>query len=66
MTTSLFIHSFIHSFIQTISIEPFQVHYYSLELPIQHGYCVGLSEFHAEAPQITASEGLEGLVQGQH
>jgi len=32
-----------HSFIQTISIAPFQVHFYSETLPTQHGYCAGVS-----------------------
>jgi len=32
-----------HSFIQSISIVPLQVHYYSEALPTQHGYCVGVS-----------------------
>src|SRR6218665_1169932 len=32
--------SFIHSFIQAISIAPPQVHYYSEALHTQHGYCV--------------------------
>src|SRR6218665_964082 len=31
----------IHSFIQTISIAPLQVHFYSDALPTQHGYCAG-------------------------
>ena len=44
---------FIHSFIQAISIAPFQVHLKSLLT--QHGYCV---EFHTEASQTTVSEGL--------
>jgi len=35
--------SFIHSFIQTISVAPLQVHFYSEALPIQHGYCAGVS-----------------------
>jgi len=35
------VHSFIHSFIQAISIAPLQVHYYSEALPTQHGYCAG-------------------------
>ena len=47
-------HSFIHSFIQAISIAPLQVHCYSEALPTQDT----LLEFHAEAPQATASEGL--------
>jgi len=33
----------IHSFIQAVSIAPLQVHYYSEELPTQHGDCVGVS-----------------------
>ena len=37
------IYSFIHSFIQTIPIAPFQVHYYSEALSTQHGYCAGIS-----------------------
>ncbi len=42
-------------FIQAIYIAPFQVHYYTEALPTQH---VGVSEFHAKAPQATASEEL--------
>ena len=38
------------TFIQTISIAPLQVHFYSEALPTQHGYCDTASEFHAEAP----------------
>src|SRR6218665_3243516 len=34
---------FIHLFIQTISIGPLQVHYYSEALLTQHGYCAGVS-----------------------
>jgi len=30
-------------FIETISIAPLQVHYYSQALPTQHGYCAGVS-----------------------
>src|SRR6218665_3653877 len=30
-------------FIQTISIVPLQVHFYSEALPTQHGYCAGVS-----------------------
>ena len=33
----------VHSFIQVISIVPLQVHYYSVLLPAQHRYCVGVS-----------------------
>ena len=33
--------SFVHSFIETISIAPLQVHYYSEALQTQYGYCVG-------------------------
>jgi len=47
--------SLTHSLIQTSSIAPLQVHYYSEALPTQHGYCVG--EFHAEASHGTAREG---------
>jgi len=43
MKTCLFIHSFMHSFIQDISIAPLQVHYYSEALPTWHEYCVGVS-----------------------
>src|SRR6218665_1808829 len=46
----------INSFIQAFSLAPLQVHYYSKALQTQHGYYV--SEFHAEAPQATVSEGL--------
>ena len=42
----------IHSFIQAISIAPLQVHNYSETL------LDTVSEFHAEASQATASEGL--------
>ena len=52
---ALFIHSFILSFIQTISIAPLQVHYYSEALPTQHGYCAGVSRRSAQA---TAGKGL--------
>ena len=38
-----FMLKFIHSFIPSISIVPFQVHYYSEALPTQHGFCVGVS-----------------------
>src|SRR6218665_708320 len=31
------------SFIQTISMAPLQVHFYSEALPTQHGYCAGVS-----------------------
>ena len=31
------------SFIHSISIPPLQVHYYSEELPTQHGICVGVA-----------------------
>ena len=41
----------IHSFIQANFIAPFQVHYYSEALLTQHA----ATEFHAEAPQATAS-----------
>ena len=37
------IHSFIHSFIQTISIALLQVHFYSEALPTQQGYSAGVS-----------------------
>jgi len=30
-------------FVQTISIAPLQVHYYSDALPTQHGYCARIS-----------------------
>ena len=33
----------LHSFIQTISIAPLQVHYYLEALPTQHGYCARVS-----------------------
>jgi len=33
----------IYVFIQSISLVPLQVHYYSEALPTQHGYCVGVS-----------------------
>src|SRR6218665_2212450 len=47
---------FINSFIQAFSLAPLQVRYYSKALQTQHRYYV--SEFHAEAPQATVSEGL--------
>jgi len=46
----------VDSFIHSVSIAPLQVHYYSEALLTQHGYTV--SEFHAEAPQATVSQGL--------
>jgi len=46
---------FYYAFIQVISVAPLQVHYYSKALSTQHVY---VSEFHAEAPQATAREGL--------
>jgi len=33
----------VYSFIQAISIAPFQFHYYSDALPTQKGYCFGVS-----------------------
>jgi len=36
-------HSFIHSFIQAISVVPLQVHYYLEVLPTQHRHCVGVN-----------------------
>ena len=45
-TLFTFIHSFIHSLIQTISIAPLQVtqvHHHSEALPTQQGYCAGIS-----------------------
>src|SRR6218665_3874088 len=42
-TEGLVFHSFIHSFIQTISIAPLQVHFYSEALRTQHGYCARVS-----------------------
>src|SRR6218665_542100 len=46
----------IHSFIQTISVAPLQVHFYSEALPTQHGYCVGVSRRSglAQSPYIGA------------
>src|SRR6218665_3426396 len=41
--TLAFIHSFVHSFIQAISISPLPINYYSEALPTQHGYCSGIS-----------------------
>jgi len=39
-----------HSFIQTISIAPLQVHYYSEALPTQHGYSAGISRRSTTCP----------------
>src|SRR6218665_367324 len=36
-------YSFVHTFIQTISIAPLQVHSYSEALPTHHEYCAGAS-----------------------
>ena len=36
-------HSFIHSFVQVISVAFLQVRYYSEALPTQHKYCVAVS-----------------------
>ena len=56
-----------NSFIQAVFIAPLKTLYYSEALPTQHGYGAGtvdtVSEFHAEAPQATARE---GLAQGIH
>ena len=46
-STKLYTDSFIHSFIQAISVVPLQVHSETLQL-----------EFHGKVPQATASEGL--------
>src|SRR6218665_641725 len=43
MTGRPTIHPSMHSFSQTISIVPHQVHFYSEALPTQHGYCAGVS-----------------------
>jgi len=43
------IQAYIHSFIQTISIAPLQVHYYLEAPPTQHGYCAGISRRSATA-----------------
>src|SRR6218665_1143272 len=45
----------VHSFIQDISIAPLQVHYYSEAFPTTT--TDNVSEFHAEAPRATVSEG---------
>jgi len=47
--------SFIHSFIQAISIVPLQIHYNSEALPTHTDTAL---EFHAAVPQATVSEGL--------
>ena len=59
---------FIHSFIQTISIAPLQVHYYSEALQTQHGYCAGIScrsatvsEGLAQGPYVVARAGVEPM-----
>src|SRR6218665_2701884 len=49
-------HSFIHLFIQAISIAPLQVHYCTQRR--SQNSTDTATEFHAEAPQATASEGL--------
>src|SRR6218665_3373437 len=46
---------YIDSFIHAISTAPLQVHHSSEVIKTQHKH---LSEFHAKAPQATASEGL--------
>src|SRR6218665_83258 len=52
----LLIHSFIHSFIHATSIPPlFKVSHYHSEALHSTNF---VSEFHAEAPQATTSEGL--------
>src|SRR6218665_3339578 len=53
----------IHSLIQAISIALFQVNWYLLAFPTQHGYTysrlsVIVSESQAETPQDSASEGV--------
>jgi len=42
-----FIMALVPSFIHTISIAPLQVHYYSVALQTQHGYCVGVTRRNA-------------------
>ena len=44
-----------HSFIPFTSIAPLQALYYSEALPLQHGYCIGVSRRSAQA---TAGKGL--------
>src|SRR6218665_890737 len=55
MGTNLFIRSFIHSFIQAISIVPLQAT--TTQRRSRHNTDT-VPEFHAEAPQATVSEGL--------
>jgi len=43
MCGKIFVHLFIHSFIQAISIAHLQVRYYSKAFPTQHGYCAEVS-----------------------
>jgi len=58
---SSFLHSFVHSFIQTISIAPLQVHFCSEALPTQHGYCTGVSRQSATVVMtITFRKGYAG------
>ena len=46
------INTFIHLFIQAISIAPLRVHYYSEAFPtLQHGYCVGVSSRSGYCPR---------------
>src|SRR6218665_3418331 len=52
----------IHSFIQTISIAPLQVHYYSEALSTQHGYSAGIvSKGLAQGPYVAARAGVEPM-----
>ena len=48
-------YSLINLFIQDVYVARLQVRYFSEALPTQHDT---VSEFHAEAPQASASEGL--------
>jgi len=59
LPSQFLVSTFIQSFILAISIAPLQVHYYSETLPLQHGYCIGVSRRNAHA---TVSKGLsQGL-----
>ena len=42
------------SFIQTISIVPLQVHFYSEVRPTHHGYCAGISHWIKNLPKVPA------------
>jgi len=54
------LYSFIHSFIQIISIAPLQVHYYWEALPTQRGYWVSCRSATGNCERRTCPRSLHG------